>query len=83
METILITFGFFMIIIFAMAIGFIFKGKTITGSCGGITALGMEKVCNCETPCSDLQAKIDDGTADPKEVARFANKNQPNFYEVK
>ena len=43
METLLITFGFFIAVIFAMSIGFIIKGKTIKGSCGGITALGMKK----------------------------------------
>ena len=71
METLLITFGFFIAVIFAMSIGFIIKGKTIKGSCGGITALGMKKMCDCEEPCDNLKAKIADGTADPEEVARF------------
>ncbi|WP_373779038.1 (Na+)-NQR maturation NqrM [Glaesserella sp.] len=82
METILFTFGFFLIIIFLMATGFIFKGKALKGSCGGITALGMKKMCDCEEPCDNLKAKIEDGTADPKEVARF-EKKETQFYEVK
>ncbi|MCK3655699.1 hypothetical protein A4G19_08010 [Pasteurellaceae bacterium Macca] len=83
METILITFGLFLAIIFAMSIGFIIKGKTIKGSCGGITALGMKKMCDCEEPCDNLKAKMADGTADPKEVEHFAKKAESSFYEVK
>ena len=82
METILLTFGAFLVIIFLMATGFIFRGKTIKGSCGGITALGMKKMCDCEEPCDNLKAKMADGTADPDEVARF-EKKEPQFYEVK
>lgn len=81
METFLLTFAFFVAIIFAMSIGFIVSKKTIKGSCGGITALGMKKMCDCEEPCDNLKSKIADGTADPAEVARF-NKT-PQFYEVK
>jgi hypothetical protein len=81
METILLTFAFFVAIIFAMSIGFIVSKKTIKGSCGGITALGMKKMCDCEEPCDNLKAKIADGTADPEEVARFVK--EPQFYEVK
>ena len=83
METILLTFGFFIAVIFAMSIGFIIKGKTIKGSCGGITALGMKKMCDCEEPCDNLKSKIADGTADPNEVARFEKKAEPQLYEVK
>ena len=60
METLLITFGFFIAVIFAMSIGFIIKGKTIKGRCGGITALGMKKMCDCDTPCDTLQKKLDE-----------------------
>lgn len=81
METFLLTFAFFVAIIFAMSIGFIISKKTIKGSCGGITALGMKKMCDCEEPCDNLKSKIADGTADPEEVARFAKPAQ--FYEVK
>ena len=84
MDTILLTFGFFVAIIFAMSIGFIIKGKTIAGSCGGITALGMKKMCDCDTPCSNLQAKLDAGDEDAKAEyeQKFAKKETP-FYEVK
>lgn len=84
METILMTFGFFVAIIFMMSIGFIIKGKTIKGSCGGITALGMKKMCDCEEPCDNLQKKLDAGDEAAKEEyeEKFAKK-EAQFYEVK
>ncbi len=80
MELFLITFGIFILIILGMSLGYIFKKKSITGSCGGITALGMKKVCDCEEPCDNLKDKIAKGEADPAELERF---NKPQFYEVK
>ncbi|AAP95356.1 hypothetical protein A6046_04715 [[Haemophilus] ducreyi] len=82
METLLLTFGFFILVIFAMSIGFIIKGKIIKGSCGGITALGMKKMCDCEEPCDNLKTKIMEGKADPAKIAQF-KKKVASFYEVK
>ncbi len=84
METILLTFGFLVAIIFMMSIGFIVKGKTIKGSCGGITALGMKKMCDCEEPCDNLQKKLDAGdeVAKAEYEQKFAKK-EAQFYEVK
>lgn len=85
METILITFGFFVAIVFLMSLGFIFKGKALQGSCGGISALGMKKVCDCEEACDNLQSKVAAG--DAKAIAeyneKFGKKVEPQFYEVK
>ncbi|KAE9538281.1 (Na+)-NQR maturation NqrM [Ursidibacter maritimus] len=84
METILLTFGFFVAIVFMMSIGFIIKGKTIKGSCGGITALGMKKMCDCEEPCDNLQAKLAAGDEDAKvEYEQKFAKKETQFYEVK
>lgn len=83
MSVFLATFGIFILVIFGMSIGYILNKKTIKGSCGGITALGMKKMCDCEEPCDNLKSKIADGTADPNEVARFEKKAEPQFYEVK
>ncbi|QLB20376.1 hypothetical protein A6B43_01865 [Vespertiliibacter pulmonis] len=85
METILLTFGFFVAIVFMMSIGFIVKGKTIKGSCGGISALGMKKMCDCEEPCDNLKAKLDAGDkkAQLEYDQKFASKSMPQFYEVK
>ncbi|MGL4826468.1 MAG: (Na+)-NQR maturation NqrM [Vibrionaceae bacterium] len=51
MVTFVITFGVFLLVIFGMAIGFIVHRKKLTGSCGGLGAVGIEKECNCPTPC--------------------------------
>ena len=80
MELFLITFGIFILVILGLSLGYIIKKKSITGSCGGITALGMKKVCDCEEPCDNLKDKIAKGEADPAELERF---NKPQFYEVK
>jgi len=70
MKLFLITFGFFIVVIAAMAIGYLIKRKTISGSCGGISALGMEKVCDCPEPCENRKAKM------AKEAARLAKLQQ-------
>lgn len=44
MKTLLLTFGIFLTVIIGMAVGYIFSKRTIKGSCGGITALGMKNV---------------------------------------
>ena len=59
MYTILLTFGFFLLIILGMSVGYIFSKRTIKGSCGGISSLGMKKVCDCETPCDTWQKRLD------------------------
>lgn len=41
-----------------MAVGYIIKRKTISGSCGGISSLGLEKVCDCPEPCDKRKAKM-------------------------
>ncbi|NIY92808.1 (Na+)-NQR maturation NqrM [Vibrio diazotrophicus] len=51
MSTFLITFGVFMAVISAMGGGYIFQKKVVKGSCGGLGAVGIEKVCNCPEPC--------------------------------
>lgn len=51
MATYLITFGVFLAVIAAMAVGYIFQKKTVSGSCGGLGSVGIDKVCNCPEPC--------------------------------
>lgn len=58
MDVFFITFGFFVLVIFAMSIGYWIKQKSIHGSCGGIAALGIEKVCDCPEPCDNRKAKM-------------------------
>lgn len=58
MQIFFITFGFFLLAILGMAIGYIVKQREIKGSCGGISALGMEKVCDCDNPCDRRKAML-------------------------
>ncbi|CAH0526713.1 (Na+)-NQR maturation NqrM [Vibrio hippocampi] len=51
MSTFLITFGIFLAVIAAMSVGYIFQKKVVKGSCGGLGAMGIDKVCNCPEPC--------------------------------
>ena len=47
----LATFAVFLLVVFGMSLGYLIKRKSIQGSCGGITSLGLEKVCDCPEPC--------------------------------
>ena len=55
MMIFLITFGFFLVVGAAMAIGYIVQNKTLSGSCGGLASVGIEKACNCDNPCEKRQ----------------------------
>ncbi|MCJ8351676.1 (Na+)-NQR maturation NqrM [Moritella sp.] len=52
------TFVIFALVIAGMSIGYIVQKKSITGSCGGISNLGMDKACDCPDPCDKRKAKI-------------------------
>ena len=52
-----ITFGFFLVVGTAMAVGYIFQKKTLAGSCGGLASVGIEKSCNCDNPCEKRQER--------------------------
>lgn len=52
------TFAIFVLVIFGMSLGWIIKRKSIQGSCGGISALGMEKVCDCPEPCDARKKRM-------------------------
>ncbi|OED41256.1 hypothetical protein ACH42_14390 [Endozoicomonas sp. (ex Bugula neritina AB1)] len=45
MNIMLITFGAFLVLIAAMAVGVIFANKPIKGSCGGLSTLGLKDGC--------------------------------------
>lgn len=40
-----------------MAIGYIVQNRTLSGSCGGLASVGIEKACNCDKPCEKRQAR--------------------------
>lgn len=58
MLTFLATFAVFLLVVLCMSLGWIIKRKSIQGSCGGISALGMEKVCDCPEPCDARKKRM-------------------------
>ena len=66
MTTLLLAFGFMLLVMTAMAIGVLLGRKPITGSCGGMKALGMDMECEicggnptlCESNKSDTSANL-------------------------
>ncbi len=51
MTTYIITFVVFLLVIVAMAVGYIFQRKSVSGSCGGLDGIGIAKECDCPEPC--------------------------------
>ncbi len=66
MSTFILAFVFFLLMTLAMGIGYIFQKKSISGSCGGLGAIGVEKACDCPEPCDRKLARLE------KEAARQA-----------
>ncbi|WP_375055651.1 (Na+)-NQR maturation NqrM [Zobellella sp. DQSA1] len=53
-----VTLVVFALVIAAMAIGYIVQRKTISGSCGGLGSVGVEKACDCPDPCDNRKKKM-------------------------
>ena len=62
------TFVIFALVIAGMAIGYIIQKKSITGSCGGISNLGMEKACDCPEPCDRKKSRMEKEEARQKKL---------------
>ncbi|OIQ25758.1 (Na+)-NQR maturation NqrM [uncultured Vibrio sp.] len=75
MTTFLVTFGVFLAVIAAMAVGFIFQRKVVKGSCGGLDAMGIDKVCSCPEPC-DARKKREERAAVRAEKLAAWEKNR-------
>jgi hypothetical protein len=59
MTTFILAFVFFLIVFSAMTIGYLLQKKAISGSCGGLGALGIEKACDCPEPCDRKKARME------------------------
>jgi hypothetical protein len=60
MDIFLIVFIVMMMLVIAMSVGVILGRKPISGSCGGMSALGMEVACDV---CKGDKTKCDKETA--------------------
>ncbi|GLS82756.1 (Na+)-NQR maturation NqrM [Paraferrimonas haliotis] len=58
MGTVIATFVIMLSVVLMMSLGYLIKRKSISGSCGGIGAIGMDKVCDCPEPCDKRKAKM-------------------------
>ncbi len=65
------SFVFFLLVIVGMSLGYIVKRKTLQGSCGGIGALGMEKVCDCPEPCDSRKKRLAKEAARQKALVQY------------
>ncbi|MFT5544283.1 MAG: hypothetical protein ACI96N_003504 [Arenicella sp.] len=70
LSTFIFAFIFFIVVVVAMSVGYIFQQKTIAGSCGGLGALGIAKACDCPEPCDRKKMRLE------KVQAREAKLNQ-------
>ena len=75
MATMVLTFAALLLIIAAMSVGVLLGQKPIKGSCGGMSALGMDTVCDI---CGGNPSKCDE------ENQRVAGSDDADLaYEVK
>lgn len=75
MMTFMLALVVLLIVVLAMSVGVIFAQKPIKGSCGGMSALGMETECDV---CGGDKVKCE------KETKRVAVKKQKRdqFYDA-
>lgn len=68
METMILTFAALLLIIMAMSVGVLMGRKPITGSCGGMSAAGVDAVCEIcggdPNKCEEEQERQASGSAD-------------------
>jgi len=70
MTMFMVAFGVMLLIIAAMAVGVIFGRKPISGSCGGMAAIGMDSACDVcggdKARCKKKRKKQQKATRDIK-----------------
>ncbi|MBP0048653.1 (Na+)-NQR maturation NqrM [Marinobacterium sp. AK62] len=73
MDTMILTFAALVLIILAMSVGVLLGRKPIKGSCGGMSALGMDTVCDIcggnPSKCDEEQQRSAEGSGSAAELA--------------
>lgn len=73
MEVMFLTFAVLMLIVIAMSVGVLLGRKPIKGSCGGMSALGMDTVCDIcggkPSECEGEQAPSDRAAKEADDLA--------------
>lgn len=78
MGTLLVVFGVMLLIVAGMAVGVLLGRKPISGSCGGMSAIGMESACDV---CGGDKSRCDkESTAD--QVESIKDDAKPDFYDA-
>lgn len=75
MTTIFLTFFILLLVVAGMAVGVIFRGKPIKGSCGGIASLGLGQaceICGGDKKKCDTETDVKNGTAAKTESTPLA-----------
>jgi hypothetical protein len=73
LSTFILAFGFFLLMVLAMAVGYILQKKTIAGSCGGLGALGISKACDCPEPCDRKKARMEREAKRQEKIKEWQN----------
>ncbi len=71
MSTFILAFVFFLLVVVAMAVGYLVQRKSISGSCGGLGSIGIEKACDCPEPCDRKKARMEKEEAREKKLAEW------------
>ncbi|REG86499.1 (Na+)-NQR maturation NqrM [Marinomonas pollencensis] len=74
MLTIVLAFALMLLLVAAMAVGVLMGRKPIAGSCGGMSALGMEVACDI---CGG-----DKGKCEKEEKTASKNASSETFYDA-
>ena len=56
----------FLLFFLALSLSYLVKRKPLKGSCGGLSALGIEKVCDCPEPCDKRKKALAQAVARKK-----------------
>lgn len=75
MLTVVLAFVLMLVLVAAMAVGVLMGRKPISGSCGGMSALGMEVACDI---CGGDKGKCDE----ENKSAAASVKNEDQFYDA-